>query len=123
MYNEIFFFRVKKTNQKKTEVMTHNKEKNKNKLKSSGLWILTSLVSCLCSLSEESWILSSLGLFASVKSLKKMVDWKQGQGTKEKKNKVCLCNKLTWAFFLLGPTPKGLMLLLCSGDWLMCLSE
>jgi hypothetical protein len=52
--------------------MTHNKEKNKNKIKSSELWILSSLVSCLCSLSEESWVLlSSLGLFAS---LKKIVD-------------------------------------------------
>jgi len=47
--------------------MTQNKEKNKNKIKSSsGLWILSSLVSCLCILSEESWILSSLGLFASL---------------------------------------------------------
>lgn len=99
MYNESIFLELRKQNKNKMKSWPTTKEKNKNKIKSSGLWILSSLVSCLCILSEESWILSSLGLFASLKSLmKKLVDWKQRQGPKEKKNKVSVTNWLGLLF-------------------------
>jgi hypothetical protein len=121
MYNESIFLELRKQKKKKLKSWPPTtKEKKKKKEKSSGLWILSSLVSCLCILSEESWILSSLGLFASLKSLmKKLVDWKQRQGPKEKKNKVSVTN---WLGLLFVRThSKGAYASLGSGDWLMCL--